>query len=94
MKCGALLFSRDVISPAVTSFVRCDKEMTCVRDDVFGRLADVTLDVAGTPFAQVSELNRIRREAVEQFQELQSRVPVIAIHALPNGRASTDGLQE
>jgi putative protease len=56
-------------------------------------LADVTLDVTGAPFAQVSELNRIRREAVEQLQELQSRVPMIEIHALPNGRASTDGRQ-
>jgi U32 family peptidase len=54
-------------------------------------LADVTLDVTGTPFAPVSELNRIRRDAVDQLQELQGRVPAITVHALPQGRASTDG---
>jgi U32 family peptidase len=54
-------------------------------------LADVTLDVTGTPFAPVSELNRIRRDAVEQLQSLQGRVHATTVHALPHGRASTDG---
>jgi putative protease len=50
--------------------------------DQFGRLgntpyelADVTLETAGTPFAPVSMLNQMRREAVEQLQELQGRRP-------------------
>jgi putative protease len=50
--------------------------------DQFGRLgntpyelADVTLEVTGTPFAPVSMLNQMRREAVEQLQELQGRRP-------------------
>lgn len=43
------------------------------------QLADLTVDVAGAPFAPVSELNRMRRDAVEQLQELQSRIPAIEI---------------
>jgi putative protease len=34
----------------------------------------LTLDIAGTPFAQASLLNQLRREAVEQLQALQSAV--------------------
>jgi putative protease len=36
-------------------------------------LRELTLDVDGSPFAPVSVLNQIRREAVERLQELQSR---------------------
>jgi putative protease len=36
-------------------------------------LADVELEVSGSPFVPVSVLNQLRREAVEQLQELQSR---------------------
>jgi putative protease len=53
--------------------------------DQFGRLGntayelaeldDLTLEVTGTPFAPVSLLNQLRREAVEQLQELQGLVP-------------------
>jgi U32 family peptidase len=37
-------------------------------------LADVALEIAGRPFAPSSLLNRMRREAVEQLQVLQSAV--------------------
>ncbi len=47
----------------------------------FGRLGntpyelrEVTLDISGSPFAPVSVLNQMRREAVEQLQALQSTV--------------------
>jgi len=50
--------------------------------DQFGRLgntayelADVTLEITGAPFAPVSMLNQLRREAVAQLQELQGRQP-------------------
>ena len=47
----------------------------------FGRLGntpyelrELTLEMSGSPFAPVSVLNQVRREAVERLQELQSRV--------------------
>ncbi len=50
--------------------------------DQFGRLgntpyelSDVTLEITGAPFAPVSMLNQLRREAVEQLRELQGRQP-------------------
>jgi U32 family peptidase len=36
-------------------------------------LADIELDVSGSPFVPASMLNQLRREAVEQLQALQSR---------------------
>ncbi len=36
-------------------------------------LADVTLDVTGTPFVSASQLNQVRRSAVEQLQALQNQ---------------------
>jgi putative protease len=36
-------------------------------------LRELTLDIKGTPFAPVSVMNQMRREAVERLQELQSR---------------------
>jgi U32 family peptidase len=36
-------------------------------------LADVTVDLQGTPFVPASELNQMRRRAVEQLQALQSQ---------------------
>ena len=49
----------------------------------FGRLGntpyelrEVTLDISGSPFAPVSVLNQVRRDAVEQLQALQARVQV------------------
>ena len=36
-------------------------------------LADVTLDLQGTPFVPASELNHVRRNAVEQLQLVQSQ---------------------
>ena len=48
--------------------------------DQFGRLgntayelADVTLDVKGAPFISASQLNQVRRSAVEQLQAMQSQ---------------------
>ena len=38
-------------------------------------LGEITLDVEGSPFAPVSVLNRLRREAVEQLQNEQLRAP-------------------
>ncbi len=37
-------------------------------------LKDLTLEVSGSPFAPVSVLNQVRRDAVEKLQELQARV--------------------
>jgi putative protease len=59
--------------------------------DQFGRLgntpyelaglSDVTLEITGTPFAPVSMLNQMRREAVEQLQELQGARPAVTIRS-------------
>jgi putative protease len=43
-------------------------------------LGDVTLDVEGSPFAPVSMLNQLRREAVERLQEEQLRAHRIEVH--------------
>lgn len=37
-------------------------------------LKDLTLEVSGSPFAPVSVLNQVRRDAVEKLQQLQARV--------------------
>jgi len=42
-------------------------------------LADVTLNLQGTPFVPASELNRVRRSAVEQLQTLQNRARTGAV---------------
>jgi putative protease len=68
--------------------------------DQFGRLgntayelADLTLEITGAPFVPVSMLNQLRRQAVEQLQELQSQRPAATIHSAripttpPVGRA-------
>ena len=59
--------------------------------DQFGRLgntpyelaglSDVTLEITGTPFAPVSMLNQMRREAVDQLQELQGERPAVTIRS-------------
>jgi putative protease len=43
-------------------------------------LREVTLEVSGSPFAPVSALNQMRRDAVERLQELQARVRARVIH--------------
>jgi putative protease len=47
------------------------------------RLLEVTLEVSGSPFAPSSVLNKVRRDAVEKLQELQSRVRVRVVKELP-----------
>ncbi len=42
-------------------------------------LADLSLDIEGSPFAPVSILNQLRREAVDRLQELQSRGPAMEV---------------
>jgi U32 family peptidase len=42
-------------------------------------LAGISLDVEGSPFAPASLLNRLRREAVEGLQALQSTAPRVAV---------------
>jgi putative protease len=42
-------------------------------------LADVTLNMKGTPFVPASELNQVRRNAVEQLQSLQSQARTAAV---------------
>jgi putative protease len=42
-------------------------------------LADVTLNMQGTPFVPASELNQVRRSAVEQLKELQSQARTGAV---------------
>jgi putative protease len=44
------------------------------------QLAGLELDLAGRPFAPTSLLNRLRRQAVEQLAELQSRPPAPAVN--------------
>jgi putative protease len=43
-------------------------------------LGEVTLDIAGAPFAPTSLLNQMRRDAVEQLHARQTAVRSIAIH--------------
>jgi putative protease len=43
-------------------------------------LGEITLDVEGSPFAPVSILNRLRRDAVEQLQSEQLRPPRVEVH--------------
>ncbi len=45
------------------------------------KLADIELETSGAPFAPSSLLNQVRREAVEQLQQLQGAPKPIAIHA-------------
>lgn len=45
-------------------------------------LRELTLDISGSPFAPVSVLNQVRREAVEQLQELQARPRVGVINEI------------
>jgi putative protease len=42
-------------------------------------LADVTLNMQGTPFVSASELNQVRRNAVEQLQSLQSQARIATV---------------
>ena len=42
-------------------------------------LADVTLNMKGTPFVSASELNQVRRSAVEQLQSLQNQARTGAV---------------
>jgi putative protease len=55
----------------------------------FGRLGntpyelrELTLDITGSPFAPVSVLNQVRREAVEQLQALQARIPARVVNEI------------
>jgi U32 family peptidase len=56
-------------------------------NDQFGRLGgtpyalgEVTLDIAGVPFAPASLLNQMRRDAVEQLQAAQSATRTVVVH--------------
>jgi putative protease len=42
-------------------------------------LADVELGMIGTPFVSASQLNLIRRQAVEQLQALQNKIPPVEV---------------
>ena len=46
-------------------------------------LAELTAEISGSVFAPASLLNRMRREAVEKLEALQSRPPARAIHPVP-----------
>jgi U32 family peptidase len=52
-------------------------------------LAGLSAEITGSVFAPVSLLNRMRREAVEKLEELQSRPPTRLIHPTPNFRRET-----
>ncbi len=43
-------------------------------------LGTLTLETSGGPFVPASVLNQVRRQAVEQLQQLQSQPPVRAVH--------------
>jgi putative protease len=65
-------------------------------NEQFGRLGntpyeltEVTAEITGSVFAPVSLLNRLRREAVEKLEELQSRPLSRSIHPAPNLRRET-----
>jgi putative protease len=44
------------------------------------QLGSLKLEIAGAPFAPVSMLNQLRRQAVDRLQELQAAAPSRAIH--------------
>jgi U32 family peptidase len=74
--------SDDAMGPALKRAVSVE-----VLRDQLGRLgntpyelADVTLEIAGSPFVPVSVLNQLRREAVEQLQKIQGRPRVMPVH--------------
>jgi U32 family peptidase len=74
--------SDDAMGPALKRAVSVE-----VLRDQLGRLgntpyelADVTLEMAGSPFVPVSVLNQLRREAVEQLQKIQGRPRVMPVH--------------
>jgi putative protease len=52
-------------------------------------LAGLSAEITGSVFAPVSLLNRMRREAVEQLEELQSRPITRVIHPSPDLRRQT-----
>jgi putative protease len=52
-------------------------------------LAEVRAEIRGSVFAPASLLNRMRREAVEKLEELQSRPATRLIHAPPDLRRKT-----
>ncbi len=52
-------------------------------------LAELTLETAGAPFAAVSMLNQLRRDAVERLQQAQEHVaPVVREVAVPKPQAA------
>jgi U32 family peptidase len=53
-------------------------------------LGELTLDVTGAPFAPVSVLNQMRRDAVEKLQELQSTVRAGVVNQFHYARAERD----
>jgi U32 family peptidase len=90
--------SDDAMGPALKRAVSVE-----VLRDQLGRLgntpyelADVTLEMAGSPFVPVSVLNQLRREAVEQLQKIQGRPRVMPVHdpvlpAAENTAPASDG---
>jgi U32 family peptidase len=69
--------------------------------DQFGRLGNtpyelghLTLELAGEPFAPVSMLNQLRRDAVEQLQAAQAQLPVVTIHEPSLDRPATFSIPE
>ena len=52
-------------------------------------LSALTAEISGSVFAPASLLNQLRRLAVEQLQELQSRAPIRRIHPAPELRRGT-----
>jgi putative protease len=49
-------------------------------------LAELSSEISGSVFVPASLANRVRREAVEKLEELQSRPPLRSIHPPPNLR--------
>ena len=47
------------------------------------QLREVTLEISGSPFAPVSALNQMRRDAVEQLQAMQARVRAGVVNESP-----------
>ncbi len=55
------------------------------------KLAELTAQITASVFAPVSLLNRMRREAVEKLEALQSRPSTRSIHPTPDLRRETRG---
>jgi putative protease len=65
------------------------REQFCRLGNTPYELAELSAEITGSVFAPASLLNRMRREAVEKLEELQSRPPARSIHPAPDLHRAT-----